>query len=49
MECKILISPAKLKAPGNMMRSPAFSIIHKADNPQGLTTLVDAFHRRYKS
>ena len=38
-----------LKAPGNMMRSPAFSIIHKADNPQGLTTLVDAFHRRYKS
>ena len=23
-----------------MMRSPGFSIIHKADNPQGLTALV---------
>ena len=28
------------KAPGNMMRSPGLSIIHKADNPQGLTTLL---------
>ena len=34
--------PCKKKAAGNMMRSPGFSIIHKADNPQGLS---DAFHQ----
>ena len=32
--------PCKSEAPGNMMRSPGFSIIHKADNPQGLTALL---------
>ena len=30
----------KIEAPGNMMCSLGFWIIHKADNPQGLTALL---------
>ena len=31
--------PWEIEAPGNMMLSPGFSIIHKADNPRGLPHL----------